>query len=184
MTDQELRNAWLETQSRLEKIESQINCDSANGFNANRKTSLDNLIRRYKTFACIGVGMTLCSFGWFNSHILEGTAGHILPIVMIGYFLLAALMDMYLMNGLQSINLSTMSVSKVCELVAKYRKFHHRCMIVLIPICIVLIGIMVSAFISDTYMIIGIIFGAIIGLAIGIMQYRRFMDDYRILSED
>ena len=100
------------------------------------------------------------------------------------YFYIAAFMDIYLMRGLKSINLNTMSVSTVCSLVSKYKRIHHICMIVLIPICITIIGLILTEFISNTYMIAGVIAGAIVGLAIGIVQYHRFMSDYKILSED
>lgn len=184
MTDQELRSAWLDTQARLDRIEKQLNITDNSKFDFNRKTSLDNLIRRYRAFACLGGGMACCSFGWMNARILPSPYDHILPFLMAGYFLLAALMDLFLMRGLKAINLNTMSVSTVCKLVAKSKKIHHRCMAILIPLCVIILAIMISAFVSNTYMIVAMSVGAIIGLGIGIFQYLKFMDDYKVLSED
>ena len=184
MTDQELRSAWLDTRTRLERIEKQLNSDNGSRFNCNRRTSLDNLINRYKTFACISFCMPICMLGWFKSDHISTPYNLIIPCMMAVYFYIAALMDIYLMRGLKRINLNTMSVSTVCSLVSKYKRIHHICMIVLIPICIIIIELILTAFISNTYMIAGVIAGALVGLAIGIVQYHRFMSDYKILSED
>ncbi len=184
MTDQELRSAWLDTQARLDRIEQHLNINRNSRFDFNRRTSLDNLIRRYRVFACLGAGMACCSFGWMNAHILPAPYNHLLPFLMAGYFLLASIMDLYLMRRLKSINLNTMSVSTVCQLVAQSKKIHHRCMAILIPMCAIILAVMISAFISNTYMIVAMSAGALIGLAIGVFQYLRFMDDYKILSEN
>ena len=184
MTDKELRSEWLDTQDRLDRIEKHLNITGDSRFDLIRRTSRDNLIRRYKLFACLGGGMACCSFGWINARILPAPYDHILPFLMAGYFLLAALMDLFLMRELKAINLNTMSVSTVCKLVAKSKKIHHRCMAILIPICAIILALMISAFVSNTYMIVGMSVGAVIGLAIGIFQYLKFMDDYKVLSED
>lgn len=57
-------------------------------------------------------------------------------------------------------------------------------MAILIPLCVIILAIMISAFVSNTYMIVAMSVGAIIGLGIGIFQYLKFMDDYKVLSED
>lgn len=184
MTDQELRSAWLDTQARLEKIEKQLSIDNRSQLDCNRKTSLDNLINRYKTFACMSFGMTFCSFGWFGSHLLDTPYGKLLSFLMAGYFLIAAIMDTYLMRGIKSINLNTMTVRTVCCLVSRYKRMHHLFMMILTPFMLLILGLMISVFINDTCMIAGIVTGLIAGLAIGITQYLRFMNDYKILSDE
>ena len=183
MTDQELRSAWLDTQTRLNQIEKKM--DSAqNGFDYKRRTSLDNLAARYKRFAFIGVAMALCSIVWFKNHIIPNPYNTIIPSILIPYFLLAASMDYYLMLKIKSIDIVNMPVSTVCRLAAKYKKLHHIFMPILIVICCAILTLFTIAVIDNKAMVAGIITGFFFGLILGIRQYLKFMSDYKNISAD
>lgn len=182
MTDNDFRSAWLAMQSRIDNLEKQCGQNREKEMNYNRKTSLDSLADRYRRFAILGIAMTLCCSGLFN-HVVPFGAYRFTPYIMAAYFLLASVMDWYLMKGIKSIDVNTMSVNKVCSMVKHYKKRHHQFMIVLIPICITILTLFICAFASDRYMVGGVICGAILGLIVGLSQYNKFMSDYRTIEK-
>ena len=56
-------------------------------------------------------------------------------------------------------------------------------MAVLIPIAISLICFTSYIFSIDKYFIMGIVFGAVVGLLLGSIQLYRFMKNYRTITE-
>ena len=76
-----------------------------------------------------------------------------------------------------------MSVSEVAYNAMFYRKRHLQFMAVLIPMAVALLGFTGYVFSSEIYFPYGMIVGAVCGLIIGIIQFRKFMAEYRKLSE-
>lgn len=91
-------------------------------------------------------------------------------------------MDDWLCRGIQRIDCATMPVAEVARLSIHYRKRHLQFMCILIPMVIMWIGGVVWIGFGDIYFLAGVILGALTGLALGLMQFHRFMDDYRRLS--
>lgn len=57
-------------------------------------------------------------------------------------------------------------------------------MMILIPLCILTLGLMAYCVIDEPYVLIGMITGGAIGLAIGCQKYFDFMKDYHTLSDN
>lgn len=181
MDDDKMKAAWRNR-----------NCDSSSGLinEANskdimdfrRETSLERLANRYKRFFMLGFCMIPLVPAWVLAGVLTGP--YQIPMMIFGmlYFLLCGCMDVYLYNQVREINVFTMTTGEVIEKAAKCRKLHLRYIMILLPLAIFLIIGLALINIDNKTMVLGICFGCAVGLAIGIMQLSRFMDDYRAIN--
>ena len=152
-----------------------------------RKTALQNLAERYKRFSIMGIVLIMLSASYcFNPNIFPGDfRWRIFMGVAFGiYALIASLMDLWLYNGIQSIDVVKMPVTEVIRKALFYKKRHLQFIAVLLPIVLGIIGAI--AWKSDNiYFRLGILFGFIGGSAIGVFQLLNFLSDYRaIISEE
>lgn len=175
-----MRKAWIAMGKALgEQPSSDNNPDDLN----KKKTALDRLRDRYCVF---WIASLLLAFGTFmifsRGQIVDSSLNLWLGVAYAVYFLTVSGMDFWLWRGLDSINPLSMTVSEISEKALYYRKCHLRFMAVLIPMAILLLGFTGYVFSSEIYTLYGMIFGAIAGLIIGILQFRKFMIAYRNLS--
>mgnify|MGYP006919449783 CR=1 FL=1 len=82
MTDQEISQAWNDTDSRLQSIESH----DSKTFDVRGSTALDNLARRYRMFSRLGLAMTLCSPVYALSNIIPDPWRYVLSICLCAFF--------------------------------------------------------------------------------------------------
>lgn len=175
--EENTRKEWRDTRFRAENG----NRNSQPG--GSRRTTLQNLARRYRLFSCIGLLLPLNIMLTFTRpDILPQPAGLWLGIAGSVFTLTAASIDDWLCRGIQRIDCATMTVSDVARLAMFYRKRHLQSMCILIPMAMLWVGALAWVGFGDIYFIAGAILGALFGLVIGLMQFRRFMDDYRQLS--
>ena len=174
-----------EFQENWHKAGEALNLRSDNGFNLNRKTSLDRLATRYRMFSLSALlaagGLTL-----FFSLVMRHS-GISLPLWLIisfeAYFLMASLMDYWLYQGVRSIDCSTMTVDMVLSKTMFYRKRHLQFTMLLVPIAlanIILLGLCLHA---DTIILYGMIAGFLFGVTMGIRALMDFMKDYHKIME-
>ena len=150
----------------------------------NMKTALDRLRDKYNTFSIIALMMTFVSWMIFSKSTFAERPWNLwLGIAYASYFLICFVMDHWLYCGIKSINPLTMSISQVAQKAVFYKKRHLQFVAVFIPLGVTLIIFTGWVCSADPYFLDGMISGAIIGLAIGIIQFRRFMSCYRELSE-
>ena len=152
-----------------------------------RKTALQNLADRYKRFSTMGVILILLSTSYiFNPNIIPGNlkwrVG--IGIAFALYALTASLMDLWLYNGIRSIDVVTMPVKEVIGKALFYRKRHLQFIAILLPFVLAIIG--AFAWKGDNiYFRLGILVGFIVGTAVGLRHLMAFLADYRtITSED
>lgn len=149
-----------------------------------KKTALDRLRERYQTFWLISLIMTFASFLIFSRGIFTpGSLNLWLGIAFAAYFLTASCMDFWLWRGIGSIDPVRMSISEISGKSLFYRKRHLQFMAILIPLAFALIGFMAYVYSSEIYIIDGMVTGIAIGAIIGVIQFRRFMAEYRKLSD-
>lgn len=128
--------------------------------------------------------MVFVSFMIFSRGLIgESHLNPWLGVAYAVYFLTAFSMDQWLYQGIGKIDPLKMSVSQVLKKSLFYRKRHLQFMAILIPMALGLLGFTGYVFSNDRYMLIGMIAGAIFGAIIGIIHFRRFMVEYRNLSE-
>lgn len=150
----------------------------------NRKTALDRLRDRYRHFWIVALVMSLCSLIVFSrGRLVDECIGLWLGIVYSAYFLTVFFMDHWLWRGIRTIDPLKMGVSEVAEKAMFYRKRHLQFVAFLIPVGAVLLGFTAYAFSSEIYFLSGMIAGGVCGLIVGIVQFRRFMAEYRKLSD-
>ncbi len=150
----------------------------------NKKTALDRLRNQYRTLFAISLPMVFTSYLIFSRAVpAYGKQSLYLGIAYAAYFIITFIMDRWLWTGIGTIDPLKMSVSQVVEKSMFYRKRHLQFIAILIPIAVVLLGFTGYVFLSNIYFLSGIIVGAICGAILGIIQFRRFMDEYRKLSE-
>ncbi len=173
----QLQSDWNQTKQMFQNVNNKLP-------DMNRKTALENLVYRYRRFAIFG---TICTFVMptlFLGHLFPVESRTALYISYAAYFATAACMDWWLMYGIRSINVLNMPVTEVTRLVLFYRKWHHRFMAILLPFAAALFTLLIFSLGGDSPAVAGAIAGGIVGLVAGVIQYRRFMRDYRELSTD
>lgn len=175
---EKMREAW---RSMGECLGMQPGGDSNPGNLNKKKTSLDQLCNRYRVFYRISLVMILVSSLVFTR--IGNDWSFYLALSYAVYFLTVFCMDNWLYNGIRAIDPVEMSISDVVSKALYYRKRHLQFMVVLIPMAICLIGFTVYVFSPDRYFINGMVAGAIVGVCIGIVQFRRFMSEYKKLTE-
>lgn len=149
-------------------------------------TALDNLSERYRRFSTIGMIMVVCSLSYSFIHLpfREGAPRYALSIIMMVYFACCSAIDWWLHRGVASIDCFTMSVREVAEKALYYRKKHLQSMMFLFPFAAVVVGVMVWCFDSDSGIIIGMVAGILVGVLIGYRQFRRFMEEYKVVTKE
>ena len=178
---EQIRKAWISMGKTLGMHPSPYQTPEDLG---NRKTALDRLRDKYRHFWIVALIMTFYSLLMFScGRIFEGRGGVWLGIAYAAYFLTVFCMDHWLWRGIGSIDPLKMGVAEVAEKALFYRKRHLQFIVVLIPMAVVLLGFTAYAFSSDIYFLIGIAVGAVCGLTVGIIQFRRIMAEYRKLSD-
>lgn len=176
----ELKRAWLamgETLGMNRPENDPKNLDEM-------KTALDRLRQKYRVFWITSLGMVFVSFMVFSRGMLIDSEWNVwLGVAYSVYFLTAFSMDQWLYSGIGTIDPLRQSVSEVAAKAMFYRKRHLQFIVVLIPMAVALIAFTGYVFSDETYFISGMITGALLGIILGIFQFRRFMAYYRQLSE-
>lgn len=177
--EEDIKKNWTGTHFRrpCEESLSEVMLDK-------RRTALQNLAQRYRRFsnvALIMIAWSVCIF--FAASF--GTEHRLLTSIVFGvYFLVCSIMDYWLYRGVSSIDVAEMSVSEVIRKALFYRKRHLQFMIILIPMAIGILSLVIWQVTGNEYMLMGIAFGAMAGLAIGTRMFLKFMADYRTLTSD
>ena len=155
--------------------------------NGKRRTALENLAERYRRFSNMALGLIFLSFSWVlnpnmfpDNYRLRITVGVLFAL----FALVASIMDRWLYQGIQGINVFAMPVSQVIHKALFFRKRHLQFIAILLPVVLALIGFIAWSM-DNLYFRLGILLGFIIGTAIGLRQLFAFLADYRtITSED
>ena len=152
-----------------------------------RRTALQNLAERYKRFSVMGFVLIMLSMSYcFNPNIFPGNLSWRIGMgVAFGlYALTASVMDLWLYNGVRTIDVFTMPVKEVIGKALFYKKRHLQFIAVLLPFVLAIIGAIVWKS-ENLYFRLGILAGFIIGVPIGIKHLMDFLADYRtIISEE
>ena len=104
-------------------------------------------------------------------------------LLLAGYFFIAGLMDLYLWEGLKTIDVTRMGVTEVARKAVHYRRMHHIFQMILIPLAVVCISLFCISFSNTPAMVTGIVCGCALGLACGLRLYFRIMRNYRVLTD-
>lgn len=131
----------------------------------------------------MGAIFTILSLCYLFSPLIPEPMRLLIVLSFASYFCVACLMDFYLYREISSINLNMDTVESVLKQALRCRKLHLTFIIILLPIAFALIGLIIYAMNGDKYIVAGVMIGAVIGAAIGINQFRRFMNEYKQLLQ-
>lgn len=178
--ENELRRCWRDTTFR----NSDNPTDTDRRYTALQKLALH--YRRFSNIALLFIPMLPLSLGNVMRHMDAELNWMAIALILFGmvYFLTCSLMDRWLYRGISSIDVAEMPVVEVCRLAFHYRKKHLQFIAILIPFAVIFLGGMVSIFYTDIYLIWGLAIGAVLGLILGIHQFRIFMSEYRDITRD
>lgn len=183
MTDEDIKRTWKEAAERIYCPTSE---EFADMYREKKETALERLAARYRRFSRLGllmIVMWVC-IGLSPTLSIIGSMKWVFVGVSALYFGFCSCMDYWLYKGVSSIDCFTMTVNRVAELARYYRKKHLQSILVLLPFAILLIGALAYCFRSETYMIWGIILGAIAGFVLGFRQLQEFLHEYKVVSRE
>lgn len=182
MNDEKMKKDWRETAEYLRT--DSLEADAAiSGISAgDRRTSLEQLQRRYQRFAILGLLMG----GIFLTQIeLQHEFVEILTlpgaVAMCVIMFIAGFTDIYLRDSLRRIDVQRMSITEVTRRCRRCRRIHLLFVAIMLPLALATVVYIACVNVSNTYLIAGIITGAVAGLGIGLVQLSRFLADYRNL---
>lgn len=182
MTDQQMKQAWLDLAERVSVLERKMYINTNSTPNYNHITALDSLASKYKRFAIVGLVMIVFSLtNYLNPSFLINNR-LLICLYMAVYFAVVSCMDFWLYGQIKDIDITAMSVSEVAERAQYCRKRHLQFMAILIPLAVIFLILMAYSLWGNTPALIGMSVGAVVGLIIGINLFLRIMSDYRRLS--
>lgn len=147
------------------------------------KTTLDNLIARYRVFMILELIFTILFPVMICVNPLVIHEYRLPVMIYFGiFFLLCGTTDYYLMDRLQSIDIYNYSTERITGILKRNKKIHLIFVAVGIPIAIGAMILFAIALGSDDNILYGICIGAFIGLIIGLNQLRLFLKGYRDLQ--
>lgn len=181
-----MKSAWQNTDQRISNLEEQTRRMAQSISTSRRATALSALTKRYTRFAWVSLIMApvWLTMSVRNDFFADTTRDLLFGIFGALYFCLASTFDFILAARTQRIDLYDSPVESVFRQALECRRFHLRCMIVLIPLAIILLALMATANLNNLPMLMGISTGALVGTVIGIRFYLRFMNDYRSLTRN
>lgn len=176
---EELRNCWCEARFRHDP---NVNPDNR------RRTALAALADHYRRFSNIALILALCMPLWMWEIFRYGNGMNLwlsMGIVLFGmsYMLTVCVMDRWLSRGVSGIDVASMPVAEVCRLAMYYRRKHFQFMVILLPLAVGFILALGWLLSFDMWIILGMACGALAGLSVGVMQFRKFMSEYRDVME-
>lgn len=185
---EEMRKNWAEINSRLEVLERNTIAESRRICEGKIKTAKDTLAGTYRKFMILEFVMAIVMpfFTMFNKIIPCPSEGYriVSAILFAAYFLSGAVMDAYLQNALNAIDLGTMSVRQVARRAYTLKRRHHIFMGVMLVSAFIVLGVFVYPFLDDYYLMGGAIIGGLLGGAIGLKEYFKMMSNYRDMISD
>lgn len=182
MSEEELRKEWRQS-CDCQSSDTLTGSEAETITRSKRKTALTRLADRYARFSNLAFTFALFSPVWIANPEVGGKHKSIIIICMMIYFIICGAIDRHICHKVRAINIFEMPTSEVIARAMKCRLLHLRSMAFIIPLAITLIVLFSWSNSWNPYINIGIISGALIGVAIGTIQFRRFMRDYRDMKE-
>lgn len=152
------------------------------------KTSVERLAAYYKRFMFMSILMLVCAFWIFNrlyaDMAMELWQQCAITTLWVAIMAVAGIMDGYLYFRLSNLNIGAMTVVEVTREATRCRRMHLLSQLVLMPLAIGFLIVMVMAVRNNEAMLLGVCFGGVLGLCVGLRIWLRMMRLYRLLIAD
>ena len=179
----DMKAMWIELNNRLSSLEA-TNKKLAQEVRNNRyKTSVENLINRYRRFLILELLMGIFfPLMLINNPLVVEKFRYITAVYWTCFFIIELVIDYILMTRLQNIDIYNSTVSHIARITAQNWKFHKLAIIFGLPLAIGAIILFALAMDANIFIIYGMIVGFIVGAVIGIRQLLNFKRDYKNLQ--
>ena len=179
----DMKEMWIELNQRVANLEEENRRLMRHVTGNKYKTAQEKLVRKYTTFIIIAFIMIVYVFFivMFNPF---GVEKYKIPVLIYWtlFFLGEAGIDFYLRTKVLEIDIYNSSVRESTRQAAHNWKIHKLAVAFGLPVAIGAVVLFALFMNADTFVIIGMIVGAVVGLSIGVMQLRKFWDYYRLLQ--
>lgn len=150
-----------------------------------QKTTLDKMRRRYLLIGICVLFWSVMMFPiWFYIDFLP--AAYVLPVALSYTVMMVGFGTMILLirNRVGQINTLEMSVDEVRKMSLQCKKRHLQFVMIGLPTAIIWVIFFIFATLQSQYNVVdAVIVGGLFGGILGITAFRKFMKDYRSLSE-
>ena len=179
----DIKLMWQELNNRLSFLEEENQRMMKSVMATNYRSTQEKLTQKYLGFIFVEVLMIgfMSLFFLFNPEVNERFR---IPALVYWdvLFVIEVWFDLYLMLKIKTINIYESSISEVAKRAAKNWKIHKIGIIVLLPLAFGAIFLFALALDANEYVILGMIFGGVIGMIIGIGQLMKFRNYYKLLQ--
>lgn len=188
LRDDELKNMWKDMNRRLERLETQIEDEGRLVSRKDMRTTQQTLAGRYKRFmvlgACMAIVFPLMILQPRFMDVKDMTWHIVAAILFFIYYVTASFFDGYLRDGVVSINLASTPTDIVAREMRRLKKIHHRSMMILFPMAVVVLGYFIYPFLHQEFVLLGVAVGGTVGLLLGLRVYFKMMAEYRELMQE
>ena len=185
----DIMKMWEQMNRRLDQLNTSLVDESRRVASSNIRSARKSLMRRSKLmvifcFICAVLFPTEFSFIPADEDGIVGFGvGYwriISILIFLAYFLICGISSVRLYLKIQDVNLSTMSISDISDRVREIKSTHLRMEVVEVILAVfVLIEFFYVLSIGNKWLLIPGLVGMLIGLAVALPLFFRFMSDYR-----
>ena len=181
----DMKTMWVELNKRLTQLEDTNKKLCRDIKNSRYKSSIDNLISRYRKFIIIAlVSAIIFPIFIYSNPLVVDKYRNITAIYWLVFFLMEMSFDVYLMQRLRSINIYESSINQIAQITCKTWRIHKYMIAIGLPIALGACCLFALALDANYFTILGMIVGGILGVCIGIGQLIKFKTEYKNLQND
>ena len=185
MTIEELKRSWQSLNRRVEAIEQMHKRRVEDIINSRKLTSLQRIRRNYRVFIVwAAIMLFFCPVFFPRVDLIQPDRQWLIVVLWDLYFLTVLLMDSYLYRLTGRIDVYNQPVTEVRRLALRSQRLHQKFVLVLVPFAIIVIGLFAWSVIDSEDILIGMLFGGLIGSIVGITKYVQMMKSYRLITDD
>lgn len=182
---QDMKAMWEQLNQRITSLEESNRRLVSDVITNRHKSSIDNLISRYQRFiflelifAFVIPVMLIC-----NPLVVEKYRWWTIAYWMF-FFLIEFGIDFYLLQKVRELDIYNQSVSEISSRAHHIWKLHKIFIMIGLPLAFVAVVLFALAMNANEFVLMGMGFGWIVGIVIGLRQLLRFRADFRSLSDN
>ncbi|MCH5234025.1 MAG: hypothetical protein J1E16_01930 [Muribaculaceae bacterium] len=182
---EDMKQMWLDLNNRLAVLEEENRRLAKKVMNEKYKTAQDRLVRKYRIFiivACVMIIYSYCLI-YMNPMVVEKYR-LLTTIYLMCLFALCAATDTYLLINVKDLDIYGSNMKEVTRIAARNWKIHKLFLAVGLPVAIGAVVLMALALEANSFTILGMIVGGVVGFMIGIYQLLKFRNYYRLFQTD
>lgn len=179
----DMKTMWMELNNRLSSLEDVNRKLSQDVRNSRFKSSLEGLASRYRRFIFIGLLMAIViPLTILHNPLTVEKYRYVTVFYWSFFFLFEASIDYFLMIRLKEMDIYKQSVTEIAKKAAQNWKFHKIAIAIGMPLAVGAIVLFALVMNANSFTLLGMLVGLVIGAIIGINQLLKFKKDYKELQ--